>query len=457
MNANLVSANEGSQKLKTGLVRTRVLERLLEAHAYSITAIVAPAGFGKTTAIRHMLAVVSAPIFIKVPAPCTLQQFMYEFARNCSNRFPSMKTPPDTLPSALDDTNQAIDVFLAWTLVHLKDAECTIAIDDVQNAEASEGIISFLVRLVDATKSHLKWILASRTRGSLPITRWQAYGDSDAPISADDLRITIGEAVELARSFNSPATQADLQRWLEQTNGFAVPLTFAIRTSANKEKAESIMDRTRSITFDYLAEQIWNSLAPDDRLFLEIASFLPPVHVHYLEQVAIPTSLSRAKKLAEDIAFITLNSDSIFAMHDLFRNFVQQQIQNTGFMALLHRRRSSADVLIGAKQFDLALRILVGSNDFEYVWSMIEAHDFKILDNSLVRSIAEAAAAAPPDSFGPKMLLLQTEFWSWFGDPHRARALAELFLQRDEATSEQRLRATRVMFRSIVSRGVVYE
>lgn len=434
----------------TGLIRKRVVERVLQAYEYPVTAVVAPAGFGKTTAIRHVLLDIPGAIFVRIPALCTLQQFILEFAHCCSAQFPAMIVPPDTLPSALDDTNQAIDIFFSWSLAHMKNVECTIAIDDIQNAEAlGRGAISYIVRIVDATKEHIKWILSSRVRRVLPLTRWQAYGDSDTPISADDLRITFDEAVDLAITLRSPATRDDLKRWIEQTNGFAVPLAHAIRTSATRGTADFIMDRTRAITFEYLAEQIWSSLTDEDQRLLEIASLLPPIHVDHLEDSNIPEALFHTRRLANDIAFLTIGSHDIFTMHDLFRDFIQQQILARGSATLNSRRREAADLLIRAGQFEAALRNLTDSQDFEYISSVVELCDFQIIDNSLIRIICEAASATLPKHHGIKMLLLQADFWSWFGDSNRARVLAEEILAREGARSEQILRATRIMFRAL--------
>lgn len=434
---------------QSGLIRERVVERLKAAHIYPIAVVVAPAGFGKTTAIRHALAELSGSLFMKVPPQCTLQQFIHEFARCCSANFPAMAVPPDMLPSALDDANQALDIFLAWIHAHLKNTSCTIAIDDVQNAELSEGVISLIVRLVDVTKSHLKWILASRLRGALPLTRWQAYGDSDTPVSADDLRITLDEAIALSKQLGSPATREDLTRWIEQTNGFAVPLAYAIRTSARRGTADFVMDRTRSITFDYLAEQIWQDLQPDDRALLEVASFLPPVHIHDLEGSGVSDASSRATKLGNDIAFISVGTSGLFTMHDLFRDFIQQQLLLKSAIASRARRREAASVLSLSRNYEIALRNLLDAEDFEHVSFIIEKHNFRVIDQSLIRKIAEVAARTRPEDHGIKMLLLQAEFWSWRGDSRHSRILAEEILRRPDAGSDQILLTVQVVFRSL--------
>ena len=431
------------------LLRPRVVQRVLSAYSYPITAIVAPAGFGKTTAIRQALATIPNAISVSTPVQATLPQFVQEFARCCSDLFPAMKVPPDSLPSALDDTEQAIELFYSWTIIHLKDAKCTIAIDDIQNAKALDGVLSYVVRVVDATKNHIKWILATRTRSSLPLTRWQAYADADTPVSSDDLRLTIDEAAKLAASLNSPATLDDLQGWIDQTNGFAVPLAHAIRTSARRGTAESIMDRTRSITFDYFAEQVWSSLSGDDRSLLEIASLLPPIHIQYLDGCGISSASSRARYLDREIAFLMMDANGVFGMHDLFRDFIRQQMIVADSVKLQLRRRGAVDVLLRSQQYEAALRNVIEWNDHEYARYIIEEHNFKIADNSLIRSVVELAINKPPDEQGIKMLLLQAEFCSWLGDEQRAKVLTREILARNEATSDQILRAARVTFRSL--------
>jgi len=194
--------------------------------------VTAPAGFGKTTAIRKILSLSEHPIFIPTPKDAVLAQFVQAFGQACTPRFPEMASPPHESVSDASDAESNVDIYTAWAKTNLSDARCTIAVDDLQRADGDPTIAMFLSRLADSTKAHANWLFCSRTRGHLPLTRWQAYGDADDPVNADDLRMTVEEAIALARSLNSSASETQIKAWVDQTLGFPVALAYAIRLSA---------------------------------------------------------------------------------------------------------------------------------------------------------------------------------------------------------------------------------
>jgi LuxR family maltose regulon positive regulatory protein len=236
----------------TIVARPRLIHRLHEAAKYPVVLIIAPAGFGKTTAVRQLLAFCTDPILISVPPGITsLYQFIRAFAQGCSVRFPAMAEPPVEFAANVP-LSKYIDLYASWAVAHLKDVESVIAIDDLQNVPAELGIAEFFGRLSDNCKSHLQLILASRTPDNLPLVHWQAYGEATSAISADDLRITVDEATELARAVGSLATEEQLATWVSQTKGFPIPLAFAIRASTTRDRVRDIMDDARSLTFSFL-------------------------------------------------------------------------------------------------------------------------------------------------------------------------------------------------------------
>ena len=206
---------------------------------FPITLVIAPAGFGKTTAIKCLLAESDqASIYVATPPATSFEYFIQAFARACSAHFPQMATPPHHADAGSEEAN--LDVYIAWAAIHLRTSSSTIAIDDLQYSDQDRSIGFFLSRLADSTSGHVTWIFGSRTRGSLPVTRWQAYGDADVAITADDLRMTLEEAVAYGASLKCPATIEQLETWVSQTRGFPVPLAYAIRLAARRHSVKNM-------------------------------------------------------------------------------------------------------------------------------------------------------------------------------------------------------------------------
>ena len=235
--------------------RPRVMQRLFEAATYPIVLVIAPAGFGKTTAIRQLLSTRQNAVLVATPSGAnTLSRFVFAFARACSAVVPSMSSPPNEFTEP-NNPEQELELYSAWAIANLQTAQCTIAIDDLHHVEQDKRIAELLVRLTDACKDNIQWILASRSNALLPRVRWQAYGVADAAITADDLRMSHDEACRLASTLNSPVSPQELAGWVSQTSGFPVPLTYAIRASARRSSIDGIADGMRSLTFHFLAEQ----------------------------------------------------------------------------------------------------------------------------------------------------------------------------------------------------------
>jgi ATP/maltotriose-dependent transcriptional regulator MalT len=181
--------------------RQRVLCRFLDAAKYPIVTVVAPAGYGKSTAIRHFLQHCADPILIGIPASAaTLDGFLRAFGAGCAKRYPSMAVLPDEPGTGADDTGQRTAQYVAWALAHLSKAKCTIAVDDLHHTDQDPSIASFLQQLAEASKDHNQWLFSSRTYGNLPHNSWQAYADADATITASDLRMSYSEALDICRA-----------------------------------------------------------------------------------------------------------------------------------------------------------------------------------------------------------------------------------------------------------------
>ena len=451
----LVKSLESGNEAKVGRSdrapyrRARILKRLASATDFAVTVIVAAAGYGKTTAVVEFLEECSDYVLIRTPQAASLQKFLNEFSRACARRFPLMGTPPDEFDGSPEKIPDTVDLYASWALTHLIDAKCLIAIDDLHLGDADPAIGMFVTRVIDGTLSSVKWILSSRTRGKLPLSRWRAYGDADEPIFADELRITFEEAEHLANAWKSPATPEQLQHWLRQTNGFPVPLSYAIRLSARRGSVEGIIDGTRSLTFEFLADHLWSTLDKQDQELLEIAAFLPETHIHHFETAGVPFASARLAALSADIAFLGLKTDGSFGMHDLFRDFVIQRLNIAGLATLSRRQLAAIRILAQANKFEDALRILIGRGDHFRLKTLIEEIGERVTDHTLIREIIDAFEGSDTSKFGLKLLSMHTDYWAWHGDARKSKNFSLQILLDPSAKSNDLFLALRSFYRSI--------
>jgi DNA-binding CsgD family transcriptional regulator len=376
---------------------------------------------------------------VATPNASTFEQFVHAFAIGGASLIPEMAHPPEE--TAAYDTESKIDLCVAWAMTHLREVNCTIAVDDLQHADHEPAVSAFLSRLADTSKTHIQWLFSSRTQSHLPITRWQVSGDADAPITADELRMTEPEVRAIALSLHSPATPEQLDSWVQQTRGFPVPLAYAIRLSARHGTVSGIIDGTLSVTFDFLAEQLWASMPLPERTILEVAAFLPPIDLHAYADVGVDDPSSHIFRLCDQIAFLSLSPDGTFSMHDLFREFLRQRILLSGSAIHRSRRDSAVRILVKRRRYDDVLELLLEPGNIDDLLEAVEELAPSLNDLSITRKIVEATGQIPPDQLGLEMLHLQTQYYSWFDLTTKSRRIAEEVLSRKNALSRHLLSA----------------
>src|SRR5690348_13504148 len=114
------------------IVRARVMQRMTQACAYPVALVVAPAGYGKTVALRQYLETLDSPHarFDVRPEHETLPGFVRGFAEAAASAAPEMRA---ALGDALRGTSTAAQL-AKWAATHLREFSGVIAIDDLHLA-----------------------------------------------------------------------------------------------------------------------------------------------------------------------------------------------------------------------------------------------------------------------------------------------------------------------------------
>jgi DNA-binding CsgD family transcriptional regulator len=432
----------------TAVERPRVLDRIKQAARYPIITVVAPAGYGKSTAIRQYLRHSENPILISTPpAAGNLDGFVRAFAAACAKQCPAMASFPDDPSMQASPSSQRSDIYAAWALANLSEAACTIAIDDLHHADSDPSIALFLQRLSGSTRGQIKWLFSSRTLGHLPHSSWQAYAESDVPITAEDLRMSISETLTLAQELGSPASPQQIEGWVKHTQGFPVFLAYALRLSAARKDSTNILVGARSVTFSFLVDQLWKGLSQKQKTLLELAALLPPTQPRAFEAIGLENPITEAKRLVAEIAFLTLSHDGTLSMHDIFGDFIREQLSDLDASTLQSRYLSAAAILFGEERFDEAFDLLIEHCAMANVLDAVEAH-FRSISNLPTKSrVATALRTVSASELGLGALALEADFWSYVGDFARSQRCAEELLMRPAAHSEHVAYAVRALYR----------
>src|SRR6202011_5377551 len=157
--------------------RPRVLERLATAAQYRIATIIAPAGFGKSVAVRQFVETVASSVVYDVPPDAsTLLSFVRGFADALEGVVPALRR---SLATALDGARSSDAPgrdLAAWVATHIRSLDTLIVVDDLHNGEGDPEISRFITAVVDRTRDGPRWLFSSRRPLQLPVASWLPCG-----------------------------------------------------------------------------------------------------------------------------------------------------------------------------------------------------------------------------------------------------------------------------------------
>ena len=376
--------------------RPRVLDRLATAAQYRIATIIAPAGFGKSVAVRQFLATVPSSVVYDVPPDGgTLLPFVRGFADALEGVVPALRR---SLATALDGARSSDAPgrdLAAWVATHIRSLDTLIVVDDLHNGEGDPEISRFITSVVDRTRDGPRWLFSSRSPLQLPVASWLAYGESDLVVDAVDLRFNIDEAKQSARATRVAVRDDELEQILGLIDGWPAALTFALRTSTRASDLRAVSAGTREMVYRYLAEQVWHSL--DDRIrgFLRTAAFLPRLETRLAVAAGFDDAASIIESLRERVAFISVLDAGVYKLHDLFRDFVQRQVGLEGDEALRLAQVTAGQLLEKMGMYGEALERFIDARAAREVERVLAAYNFALLDKGCFDIVERAVRSLP--------------------------------------------------------------
>ncbi len=388
------------------IVRRRVIDRIASAAMQRVVLIVAPAGYGKSVALAQFLAASKEPCvrFDVRSDHGALLGFLRGFSDALVEIAPDART---TLPGAYEKNSGSpspgADLAL-WMHSHVKSYRGVIAIDDLHVAQEDREVTRFLSALIERTKGRVQWIIASRSTLGLPIGTWLAYGDSDLAIDEHDLKFSVEEAKEAARTFRLGVRDEELYDLLHLTDGWATAISFALRSSTRSIDLRNISTMTREMIYRYLAEQVYATLNEEERRFIESASLLSEINVDVMNEAGFDRAAAMIEDLRQRVAFIHEHAAG-YRLHDLFREFIQHQLALQGKRVALERRVTLGAVLQKRGEFDAALNLFVDAGSPEHMVQLLLAHGMYLITQGHGDVVTRALEAIPPPMHAREAIL----------------------------------------------------
>ncbi|MBV8433805.1 MAG: AAA family ATPase [Candidatus Eremiobacteraeota bacterium] len=377
------------------LMRARLNDRLARAAKAPITVIVAPAGFGKSVALRDFLldARIEAMRFELRREDASLLSFARRLCEVVRPAVPAAAASFSALQERVFAAADRPKLVSDWFAEHLKRTIATIVVDDLHFAAADPDAIAFLAELVDKTTDRIHWILATRSDAGLPIATWIAYGRMELPITQDDLRFTVEEAVAAAQAGHADVHPAEIEALWRSTEGWPVALTIALRTHTQAADLRAAV--TRELIYRYLAEQVFARVTESQREFLLTTSIFSTFDVTMAD--ALGGTVEFIAELRHGVAFITETAPGQYRYHDLFREYLESELGRRGDGARQRALATGARLLEEREDVSGALVLYSKAKDPASVLRIVEKGGFALFERGQADTLAAALDAVPEE------------------------------------------------------------
>lgn len=374
------------------IVRSRIIERIRAVSARSVVLLIAPAGYGKSVALRQYLATLRDPYvrFDVTTEHAKLLGFLRGLAQAVGSAAPhAMATLAGAYERNPASATRGTDL-AQWMRAHLENFRGIISIDDLHITDGDPEVARFLASLIERTKGRVRWVLASRSTAGLPIGSWLAYGDADLAVDERDLRFTIDEAKSAAGTLSLQIRDDELSDLLILTEGWPAAMSFALRSSTRSADLRNISALTREMIYRFLAEQVYAALDDEERVLLEVAIALPVIDVGTLERAGFDRALPMIESLRQRTSFIYTESPGIYRCDDLFGDFLRRQSAFAGKSAQQEARARAARALEASGDAEHAIAAYAGAGSQDDVVRLLERHGFDLLERARGDVVARA-------------------------------------------------------------------
>jgi LuxR family maltose regulon positive regulatory protein len=320
---------------RSGILRERLVGRLAAATSeVAVVAVIAPAGYGKTTLLTQYANSVALPtrvVWLSVDADDDdVARFFASLVSVLEPLDLAWRLPPRELVANMSAAPQQVRAAAGELAAALESAATNryvVVLDDLHRV-ASADIALLLEALIERLPEHVTLVLASRTPLPLPMARWVVSGEA-IEIGPRDLEFSSRDAEELtAGAGESPEAARRIRDVLERTHGWPAAAALMLRTASPGDPFEPGAG-SEELLYDYLASEVLHRLPPEMQRFLLDVSVLAELTPELCGAVADCTDArAMLRALYRQDLFVTAVDGSIpvLRLHDLFRDFLQARI-----------------------------------------------------------------------------------------------------------------------------------
>ncbi len=348
--------------------RTRLIAHLRSTDT-PIVALIAPAGYGKSTSLAQ---------FVEVDARTTAwfsvdprDDDPVSLVRGLVASIDRAIALPDDVVDAAATTGPSVwSVAVPRLAAALQAAPptLTIVIDDIDRLGDTETIAVIMAVAGELTGAS-RVLMGGRTAGAIPLARLAAEGRATT-LGRDDLALDADEAADLFRAVGRSLEESDIVRLTDRTEGWATGLylsSLAEDPLVSPGRAVSPTAPERLIE-EYLRTEVLAPMAPADVDLILRSSILDelsgPLCDAVLERTGSALDLDRLERT--NLLLISLDADrGWFRYHHLLGGLLRRELErrDPGAVAGLLRRAAAWHEAHGHAEMALEYQMAAGDVD----------------------------------------------------------------------------------------------
>ncbi len=398
-----------------------------------VAIVCAPAGFGKSTLIEHVLALDPRPsvhiTFKREEA--ALDQTARRLCRDAAVLAPTaLRNLPSALRSTVGRRGRAADLAM-WFLRHLVDGGGLIAIDDVEHAASAESA-EFLRTLVSTVTSN-SWIVAGRTDLGLPRAQWIADGLMDAAVERDELAFDAAELMALSVALGTRGSDADRKAIVGGTEGWPMSAAFALGAPEHFQIISAARAATRERLFDHVAEAMLAGLDERSCAVVALAAEIGTIDPGTLAEAGFEVDWAPLL-LRQRVPFVRREARGRLVFHplcrDAFSRLTVPAISSDRIVAL-------SETLLARRRPSAALRLLINRRLVEPLATILGRIGTELADAGREGLLVDALAVIGADAGDSTPVGLRTVDGDPLGRAPAGRMVERVTPESDGSTTEQ--------------------
>jgi LuxR family transcriptional regulator, maltose regulon positive regulatory protein len=422
------------------LPRRAIAERIERAAAAKLILVRAPAGFGKTTALRQIHEQL-------VAAGVATAWITLDAADNDLPRLLSCLAESVARLQIEEGAVMAADAD-AVGLLEREGAPFALFLDDFEFLQ-SPAVVGLMRDIIERLPRNGQVVIGSRSLPDVGLGRLRVRGQL-VDIGADVLRFTVEETAEFLRLRGLPPLPAEaLEQLQARTEGWIAALLLASMALDRHAEAADFIRRlsgSGGAIAEYLAEDVLGRQPPDVREFLERTSILRQLSAPLCQALAPRIDCERMlERLSASSLFLlpveTEGPEPNYRYHPLFANFLQAQLRRERPDELLRLHLAACGWYESVGRPVPAIDHAIDGGDHPHALSLLEQNAQRFLEQGRMRLLARWFAAIPAERLREHPLMQAMYVWAVLFTQGAAEGMALLAQSGIEASEDATIRA----------------